>query len=148
MKLVFIAMMSLAFSIQALACSCAEWGGAKEMLRSSDTAILAVPLEDSRFYKNGEYVPLVKTYMRIVKRYKGKFKKNAFIITEKGDGGNCGIDFKKHEGLFLIFGYMGPDGYYYTGSCDTGMVLPKTFTEDPSSTWEDPVRKIMNELDK
>ena len=85
MKLIISTMIVSIFMIstQAMACSCGEWGSAKEMLRDSDTVMLVVPLENSQFYRNGEYGQEVKTYMRVVKKYKGKFKNSSLAIYAK-----------------------------------------------------------------
>lgn len=144
----------LGFSGQVLACSCAEWGPAKQMLKEVEFAVLAVPTEDSRFrtetmdYGDGtNYQTIIaRTGMKVVKRFKGKYKKFFYLDTEKNLGANCGADFKQYEGLFLIFGGTGPNGYYWSGGCDLGMVTPQFDDED--TDFVDPVQKFLEEVKK
>ena len=145
-RFIVVSLLVISSVQQVFACSCEEWGGAKEMIKYSDFAVLAVPTEDSRFSESsdGDFTYTVaKTGMKIVKRYKGKYKKFFYLTTEKGDGANCGAHFKKYEGLFLIFGGIDAKGHYVSDSCSLGMAFP----DEPESEWENPVNRIINELE-
>lgn len=123
----YLGFILLLSSFQSWACSCMEWEDTKQMLKEADSVVLAVPTKDSEFFSQGEFGPMVKTEMKIVKKYKGRYSKLFYLVSDKGDGANCGLDFKKHSGLFLIFGYKYPDDtrYYASSMCDVGFVFPE-----------------------
>ena len=64
----------LLMSANVFACSCMQWTDAATMLKEADSVVLAVPVEESQFHANDEFSPIMKTGMKIVKRYKGKYK--------------------------------------------------------------------------
>ena len=120
---IFILLLFLA-PFSAYTCSCGDWDDIRQMSKDADTVVLAVPTEDSSFFRAGEYAPLYKTGMKIVKKYKGKYENFFYLLAEKADGGNCGLNFKKHSGLFLIFGHKYNNSYYISDACSIGDVSP------------------------
>ena len=61
---------------------------------------------------------MMKTGMKIVKKYKGKYSKFMYLFTPEDTGANCGVEFPKYSGLFLIFGHKDRgDKYYQTNGC-------------------------------
>lgn len=127
MKFVLSVVVSL-FSIgSALACSCSEWGSAQQMLKEADAVVLAIPVSDSKVDPSvsprvyDSLGPIVKTDMKVVRHFKGKYKKFFYLYTEKDLGGNCGVNFKKQDGMYLVFAYM-QNGRYFTESCSIGQV--------------------------
>lgn len=156
LKLIVVGFL-MGLSQQALSCSCAEWESPKEMLKNVEFAVLAVPTEKSVFrqvsYNNGggdiSQITMARTGMRVVRNFKGKYKKFFYLESEKSDGlgANCGVDFKRYDGLYLIFGWRAPNGYYTTTSCDMGMVLPEFDDEsEQDSDWVDPIKKFLDEI--
>lgn len=138
-KSLIILVLASFYSLSSFACSCVEWTDARQMMKEADTVVLAVPSEDSQYFGEGEFAPMVKTGMKVVKKYKGKYSKFFYLISDKGDGANCGLMFNKYDGLYLIFGYKHSNEYYASSMCDTGLVLPGE---------EDDVSRLINELEK
>jgi hypothetical protein len=104
------------FAGNALACSCSDWGTAREMLADADAAFLgnvasARVGEISR--DSGE--PLMVTTFRTIKAYKPLNARKFIVRSEKGDGGNCGTDFQRGV-IYLVFAYKS-GGKLYTDSC-------------------------------
>lgn len=119
--------LSTFISFNANACSCAAWEGAREMLAESDTLVLGVPTDDGVFYSKDEDFgeDLYRFGINIVKKFKGKFSKFMYVVSNKGNGANCGVYFKPYDGLYLIAGYKVPgEKYYYTEGCSVGYVTP------------------------
>lgn len=112
-------------SVHTFACSCMSWGDAKLMMKMADSVVVAVPLAESSYFGQGEYGELVKTPMKILKHYKGKYKQRFTLISDKSDGANCGLYFNQYEGVFLIFGYKFSKTYYTSGVCDIGIFHPE-----------------------
>ena len=107
-------------SSQAHACSCEflSMENFREFIKDADSVILGVPSQDSQSIGIGEWeVEEVKTKMSIVKNFKGKHTSTIDLVSLKSDGGNCGVDFKKYDGLYLIFSYL-EEGKYVTSGCD------------------------------
>lgn len=109
---------------QAFACSCQDLT-VEELdifMSDSDSVVLAVPTTDSVLSGSSDWEgPEVKTGMKIVKNFKGKYSKFFNVYSQKNDGGNCGVEFKKFDGLYLIFSYK-ENGKYYTSGCDVDSV--------------------------
>ena len=130
MKSVFLLLsLCLVFASQsASACSCAQWEGASEMLNSSDTLVLGVPTDEGVFYSRDEDFgeDMYRYGINIVKKFKGKYSKFMYVISNKGNGANCGVYFKPYDGLYSIAGYKVPgEKYYYTEGCSVGYVTPE-----------------------
>lgn len=127
MKYLIFALMIISFvSIDsAKACSCAEWESASEMSKNYHAVVLAIPTAESVVDTSVEhpYAPINKTGMKVIRRFKGKYKKFFYLFTEKDLGGNCGATFKPNDGVYLIFAYS-KDGRYYSDSCSLGVVDP------------------------
>lgn len=121
------AVVSFMYSFNANACSCASWEGASEMISSSDTVVLGVPTDDGVFHSTDDEFgeDLYRYGINIVKKFKGKYNKFMYVLSYKGDGANCGVFFKKYDGLYLIAGYKVPGSkYYHTEGCSVGYVTP------------------------
>lgn len=123
----------------ALACSCADWDSASEMLKNADSVVLAIPTEESQPVPatvfGPDFVDMQKTGMKIVRHYKGKYKKFFYLFAEKDTGANCGASFKKNSGLYLVFSFY-QNGRYVTTGCDLGVVTPE----------DDQITRILSEL--
>ena len=122
-----ICLLTIAMSSNAQACSCAEWEGAKELLQESDTVVLGVPTDNGVYYSHDEDFgeDMFRYGINIVKKFKGKYSKFMYVVSNKGDGANCGVYFKPYDGLYLIAGYKVPgEKYYYTEGCSVGYVTP------------------------
>lgn len=143
-KFILITLMVSAFyNTNASACSCAQWEGASEMLNQSDTVVLGVPTDAGSFYRqdidNGE--EMFRYGINIVKRFKGKYSKFMYVISNKGNGANCGVYFQSYDGLYLIAGYKVPgEKYYYTEGCSVGYVTPDD--EETARLIEDLLKRI------
>lgn len=115
----FLILVFILVSGQTFACSCEEMSGsAKEFLKDADSVFLGVPTQDSVIISvGGEYQsPDVMTNFKVVRNFKAAAAKNITVYSEKGDGANCGVDFKANEGLILIFSYL-HEGKLYTNDC-------------------------------
>lgn len=101
------------------ACSCMEWGSAKEMLLSFDAAFLAIPSEASQVIGRDEdwSEDLIETKFSIVKNFKGKKLSTVALRSVRDTGANCGLDFQKDDRLWLIFATKEEDGTYSANSC-------------------------------
>lgn len=114
MKLLVVALSMFVGS--AFACSCAEWGTAREMLSGARTAFVgtvvsARPGELSS--DSGERLTI--TNFRIVRSFKPRGLRKATTRSEVGDGGNCGTQFRVGQS-YLVFGYA-YEGKVYTDDC-------------------------------
>lgn len=115
MKLVF-AFMALFFG-QAFACSCEEWGSAREMLSTSDMAYVGtfVGSRAGGVSPDSEQ-PLRLNNFRVEQAFKPRrIGPKASVRAEIGDGANCGADFTRGK-KYLIFAYR-HEGKLYTDSC-------------------------------
>lgn len=138
-SIIFSLLISSMFSLNSFACSCADWEGASTMLAESDMVALVVPTEESKVYQNSAIGEAQKTGMKIVKRFKGKYKSFMYLLSEKNTGTNCGVNFNSYDGLWLVMGYkVAGEKYYVTGGCSVGFVTP----EDTELT------KLIKELGK
>ena len=114
MKLLVVAL-SL-FISSAYACSCGEWGSAREMLSGSKAAFVGTVVATSLGEispDSGE--PLALTKFLITTSFKPRGRRSAMTRSEVGDGGNCGTNFAVGES-YLLFAYEF-EGKIYTDLC-------------------------------
>lgn len=119
MKLLVVAL-SL-FIGNAYACSCGEWGTAREMLSGSKAAFVGT-VASARL---GEMSPdsgnrLTLTNFVITNSFKPRGLRKATTRSEVGDGGNCGTNFQVGQS-YLIFAYE-YEGKIYTDDCSLQMI--------------------------
>ena len=119
MKLLVVAL-SL-FISSAYACSCGEWGSAREMLSGSKAAFVGTVAATSL----GEISPdtgerLALTKFLITKSFKPRGLRKATTRSEVGDGGNCGTQFQVGQS-YLVFGYA-HEGKVYTDDCSIQLI--------------------------
>ena len=104
MKIIALTLFALTTS-SAFACSCQDWGTASEMLKRHSEAFLAIAESDSVVVgtssEPGEG-KLLKTKLSVLRDYKRK-KKTVEVETFENNGGNCGVSFKKDDGVWLVF---------------------------------------------
>ena len=126
MKKIIIALVLVISSLatKSYACSCEEWDNANEMLKNADAVMLAMPSEDSNSIGSSDFGPLMKTGMKIIRKYKGKYKKFFYLFVESDNSAACGTSFKKNDGMYLIFAYQ-KDGKYYSDICNLSVVSPE-----------------------
>jgi len=111
-----LALALVLFAGNALACSCADWGTAREMLRTADAAFLgnlAAARVGETSPDSGE--PLMVTTFPTIKAFKPLNARKFVVRSEKGDGGNCGTDFQRGI-VYLVFAYK-HEGKLYTDAC-------------------------------
>jgi hypothetical protein len=121
---------------QAQACSCAEWKDLKKMLDESKEVMLIIPTEDSVSKGTGTSgMEEMTTKFSVVRDFKNGTKKEIEFFSFKGNGGNCGVDFKKEDGIYLVFAEE-YNGILEINSCSVGYVS----AEDPNMV------KILKEL--
>lgn len=120
MKILKMITLSTFFISQSIyACSCMQWGSAKEMLMSFDAAFLAIPSEASQTIGRDEDwgEDLMETKFSVVKSFKGKKLSTVALRSIRDSGANCGLDFQKDDRLWLIFATKEEDGTYSANSC-------------------------------
>ena len=114
MKLLVVAL-SL-FIGSAYACSCGEWGSAREMLSTAKTAFVGT-VASSRLGEissdSGDLLTL--TNFSIVRSFKPRALRKMTTRSEVGDGANCGTSFVVGQS-YLVFGYAF-EGKIYTDLC-------------------------------
>ena len=126
-----VAILCLLFTVNALACSCAEIrGNAQEVLADSTTAFIGIPItESTETGVRSEWgEEETKTTFKVVKNFKASNQPEVEVYSTKGNGANCGTYFPKNSGPVLVFTYM-IDGKLETSSCST---LPISY--DPYSS--------------
>lgn len=101
------------------ACSCMEWGSAREMLMSFDAAFLAIPSQTSETIGRDEEwgEDLIETKMTVVRGFKGTKGSSVALRSIRDSGANCGLDFRKDDRLWLIFASYEEDGTLSANSC-------------------------------
>ncbi len=104
-------------SFQAFACSCEEITpeNVRESLRQADAVFLGTPTTDSRTIRRDEYSETVTTTFRVHKSFKNA-PRRIRLRSERSDGANCGVDFKRGEGKFIVFAYR-DEGRLTTDGC-------------------------------
>lgn len=114
MKLL-IALTSL-FSASVYACSCAQWGTARELLSEYNVAYVGtlVGSRDGGISPDGDPVRL--NSFNVIKAFKPRTLRKKFSVrSQQGDGANCGTMFTRST-PYLIFGYT-YRGKTYTDLC-------------------------------
>ncbi len=100
----------------AFACSCAEWGNAREMLVSAQAAFVGMPVNARRGEINPESgESFVVTSFRVLRSFKPRSMERVFTHSDQGNGGNCGTNFRTGV-AYLVFAYK-HEGKLYTDSC-------------------------------
>lgn len=97
------------------------------MLGESAEVVLIIPMEDS--VSKGTGTPGMEemtTKFTVLRDFKNGTKKEIEFFSVRGNGGNCGVDFKKDDGIYLAFAYE-YEGILEISSCSVGYVSP----EDP-----------------
>lgn len=110
-----------------LACSC-EFLSAKEVYENSEAIFLGIPTNDS-LKRAGEPElggDLNKTRFSVVRNYKKANWKSLIVESYDDSGSNCGANFKKDDGLWLIFASKNSNGTYSTDGCNVrGLTSPE-----------------------
>lgn len=116
MKTLVIAL--FVFAGNALACSCAEWGTAREVLADTNAAFLGTVQSASNIPEDSQEANRSTTFL-VKKAFKPRFLRRTFSVRSTlGDGANCGTDFRRGE-TYLILAYRDPaTGLHYTSACD------------------------------
>lgn len=104
-------------STAASACSCGPWSDAATILAGAGAVVVAQPLTNSVVVEtNADGDQVQRTLFTTTKKYKGPMANKFSVFTIRDTGGNCGVNFAKNSGQYLILGYF--DGTrLYTESC-------------------------------
>ena len=104
MKFFALALFALSTST-AMACSCQRWGTAQEMLKRHSEAFIAIAESDSveiGVSTEPSEGKLYRTKFSVVRDYKRR-NKTVEVVSFENNGANCGITFKKDDGVWLLF---------------------------------------------
>lgn len=104
----------------AFACSCDEWGTPAEMLKRNHAVFLGVASSDSVRVGYDPDIgggPLMRTKFSVIKGFKNVPGKVVYIRGVQADGANCGADFKKDDGLWLVLAFKNSQDKLETSSC-------------------------------
>jgi hypothetical protein len=111
---VFALVLSL-FTGSAFACSCSEWGTARQMLRDYDVAFVGSYISSVIGGTTPDGDPMVTTNMAVLKGFKGTTSSKIVVRSTPGDGANCGTNFITGQ-KYLVFSYK-YRGRNYTDGC-------------------------------
>ena len=123
MKRLILTLLTLSTST-AFACSCQNWGTAAEMLKRHSDAFIAIPESDSVVIGDSDEPgegKLLKTKFSIVRDYKRR-NKTVEVRSFENTGGNCGITFKKDDGVWIVFADK-YSGKLNVNGCSVGSAL-------------------------
>ena len=104
------------FSASAYACSCSQWGTARQLLSEYDVAYVGTLAgsRDGGISPDGDPVRL--NTFKVLKAFKPRTLRKKFSLrSQQGDGGNCGTMFTRNTS-YLVFGYT-YRGRTYTDLC-------------------------------
>lgn len=126
--------LSLLFtSTLSLACSCALMS-AQDLLKNSDVVFLATAKEDSQAFQrtiNDDWLggTAMTTTFNIIADYKNTGFGEVSIISPVDYGANCGIEFKKNDGVILVSANENPSTKeMVTSSCAVAWLnTPETY---------------------
>jgi hypothetical protein len=110
-----IALAALVIAANSFGCDCAEWPSARLMFQGADAVFVGRPNENSHVIGTSGPSVRVQTEFRVLRSFKNVGTK-VRILSEQGDGGNCGTDFRRNEGPILVFAYR-VRGKLTTDSC-------------------------------
>ena len=105
----------------ALACSCGQWGTAREILADADSVFVGKLIRSRIGGISPETgSPLVASSFSVLRSYKPQGLNMKTVLSEKGDGANCGTQFQKGVS-YLILGFT-VRGRTYTDFCSYKLV--------------------------
>jgi hypothetical protein len=113
----------------ALACSCAEMDDARAWLKDADMVFIGTPSSNSRVIGTMDGQPLQNTTFRVQRVYKNVSSPIVSIRTEKFDGANCGVNFRRNLGRFLVFATKVGHKFYSSG-CDVSDIRRRSVEMD------------------
>lgn len=124
-----LALLMSLFIGNAIACSCLEMDDAREWLKFSDIVFIGTPTSNSRVIGTMDGQPMQNTTFRVSRVFKNVNSAIVSIRTEKSDGANCGANFRRNQGPFLIFANKQRNKFYSSG-CSIADVRRRTAEMD------------------
>lgn len=133
MKILIILSFLLGSSLS-LACTCALLS-AESMLRDADIVFLGIAKDDSHAIERASTddwlgATAMTTSFNIIADYKNTGFGEANVISPVNYGANCGIEFKKQDGVVLVTASQNPDTKeMVTSSCSVAWLdSPETYS--------------------
>ncbi len=94
-------------SANAFACSCMEMDNAKEWFKDANTIFIGTATRDSRSAGRLDGEPAVVTEFLVREGIKNVSRRDRVVVMSvRGDGANCGANWRRGEGPVLVFSYL------------------------------------------